>query len=221
MSDGKDLVDHKVQLALVKHRGDYVRAAAESGVDVSYVKKTMKKMKGALTRDVSVLAAEGIMREVKVGYDSRLSYVMEMLNYLHGRDSLVVSACCGDGVYEDKDKIKCLKCRKVCRVKELTNKSIITLRLKLLELWGQEDDRLVDFAEKLGFTAKEPQAPLIQHIKQNVLYMGKDGKEPTKELTEEQQKTLANVNDLPPLEIERLRTTLYKTMMNMGNEQEG
>lgn len=163
----------KIKLSYLRHRGNVLAISEELQLPVDYVKKMVLKFKGKESRDVATLISHNLMSHVMLGYESRVHNLMEMLKMLDGRDKNKISVCCEAPVrrYEETiafgyEDYECLACHLKCEVKILDKEAIIELRLGVLEQLREEDRALVEFAERMGYTNKEPTQP-APYINQN------------------------------------------------------
>lgn len=166
----KHEVEHRINLSLFKHRGDVYAASRETGVPVDYVKKIYAKLKKRRERDVSYWLASSIMQTVFEGYQQRTAHLQKYLNVLDGSEQIEVSAChrrhiivqVNNGVEEEV----CSKCKKPCEITYIPRSETFELFGDIITQLREEDKSLVSFADTMGFTEKEPPAPIL---KQNIL----------------------------------------------------
>jgi hypothetical protein len=196
----------KIKLSYLKHRGNVLFVARELNLDVDYVRTIVRKFKKQEERDVAVLISHTLMQQILLGRESRIAYLQEALQALENRHQMQVSICCEAPVRCEEisgaSHLFCLKCQKVCDVKIVDEHAVYDMRMNLLRELREEDDRLVDWADKMGYTNKPilppPMPGPTQNIKQNILVV--DGKG----LTEDGKRLLIEASQLPPMAVTKL-----------------
>lgn len=205
-------VTTRVASELYKHRGDVQAVAEATGFDSAYIRKLAKKLKGKLQHDVAFKTAIMIMESVWVGYYQRTNHLNECLAQLRGKEEAEVSMCCDQPVQVKeeggKEVTRCGKCKVICFTHVIGKAKIYNMIIRLIEQLREEDIHLINFAEKMGFTVREEQAPNI--FKQNILYLGEDARRPKSEVKVELSMTDAETRrvieeDLTPMERHKLR----------------
>ena len=162
-----------IRIAFLKHRGDVLKIAAETGHDLTYVKKITSKIKKRQQRDVDRLVANDIARAILCGAEQREHIYLTYLNSLEGKETALVSQCCNVPVkkYPYDDIYNCTKCLKTCGTKVIEKREIYGLVLKFAAELRKESKFLMDFAIKMGFTDKiEP--PVTKITQYNVALPG-------------------------------------------------
>ena len=155
------------------------------------------KFKGKEKRDVSVLISNTLMSHLMFGYESRVHNLMEMLRVLEGRDQLEVSICCEAPFKpnpKNKDNFLCLACARICQPKMVDKEKILDIKLGIVEQLREEDKALVDFAQKMGYTAKKEFPPATQVKQNNLIILGEN----------QRTEVMREVEHLPPLERDTL-----------------
>jgi len=210
MSTGieKYRLENKVRLLFFKYRGDIGKIADEGNVPIEYVQKLVAKIKRRQKRDVDYWIASTITEYIMMGIQQRTECLTKLLNELMDKKSALISICCGypvtEHMWDDEKHYVCQKCDKDCSVNLVDNKNLSAIHTTI-ELLKKEQDGMVDFMTKFGYTNKED--PPVNKITQfNIVTGGK--------LTEQDQKLLSNVSELDPRTRERLRKDLEKQIID-------
>lgn len=208
----KHEIEHRINLALFRHRGDVYAAARETGVNVEFVKKLYKKLKKRRERDVSYWLASSIMQTIVQGYEQRTHCIQKYLNILNGKEEIKVSSChhklMKTIVKKGVSELVCSKCNQPADVVSLPRNETFELFDKLLTQLRKEDESLVQFADTMGFTDKETQPA----IKQNILVVGNEQLNVDSNISEE-------VNKLSPRDREKTRKKLEGLLLDSIIEQ--
>jgi len=219
MSTGieKFKLEEKVRISFLKHRGNVLKVAEETSVPVDLVKKISKKMKTRAKRDIDYMISNGIMGHLFMGVEQRVSYLKKCLDEIENKITEVLSPCCKGPALEipsDDGTIyyECQVCQKNCVPIVRTNIGVIeTLHETLREL-REEDKSLVEFAEKLGYTNKEPEQ--VTKITQNNMYLGTQPS--SKEIPGEIQRQAEN---LSATDREQARKRIEAEILNSENSE--
>lgn len=202
----------KAKLSYLKHRGNILEISRELELPIEYVQKLVSKFRKQEDRNVSVLISHTLMSHILHGTQSRTVHLMEMLGSLAQTEKPFLSVCCHAPFRIKKDgKNECLKCFANCEIVEVPKTSIYTIKKDIIEQLREEDRTLVEMAGKMGYTNKmEPPTTIIQN-KQNVLMIGGDNPNATPKL-------MSELNNLPPMEKEKLVEKLRKEIINLDEE---
>jgi len=211
----------KVKLSYLKHRGNVLLVARELNLDVDYVRTLTRKIKKQEERDVSVLIANTLMQQIILGRESRIAYLQESLLALENREQFTISVCCKAPVKIEnvagKDREICLKCHHPCDSTLIDKKSVFELKMQLLRELREEDDKLMDWADKMGYTNKPilppPEPGPVNRIKQNVIVFG------SKDMPEGMKGILVDAAKLPPIAVTRLIKNLEQRMIDVTKEE--
>ncbi len=218
MSDSLELfkLKEQVKLSYLKNRGDVLVIAKELNLPLDYVQKLVKKIQKMEERDVANLISNTLMSHILLGSRSRVAHLSAMLNSLENTEKPLFSVCCDSPVEVIEDsletKYKCFKCKKYCRVIEAPEVAIYEVKNMILEQLREEDKTLVDLAGKMGYTNKTepPPGPVF---KQNIIVMKGDKGETDPQV-------MQDIQQLPPMERERLLEKLKKEMLTFNDEQQ-
>ena len=202
----------KIKLSFLKNRGNVLEISSELNLPVKYIKKVVYKLKKAEDKDVSVLISNTLMSHILLGVKSRQILLSEMLKSLESTEKPLLSFCheMPVEVIEDsyKTRYKCIQCKKYCEVTEIPEVDIYAVKNDIISQLREEDKNLIEMASKMGYTNRidPPPAPVF---KQNILVMGQ-GTNP---------QIMQDIQQLPPMERERLMEKLKKEMFKFNDEQ--
>jgi len=216
--------EERVRLSFHKHRGDVLAVSKELDIDLAYVQKVTKKIQKRMRRDTSLWIADTLMQQILLGHGQRCSYLKGILDKLEHREQLLVSVCheapvvpiTSDAVGAEDTPYMCVTCGKPCRAKLMDRAFIFKLLHQTLEQLREEDRVLIDFAEKMGYTAKEPQ-PIL---KQNFLVLN-DSKTPSGKslLTTDDRRIIEDMSKLPARDRDKIARRLEKQLRGMVEAQ--
>jgi len=168
--------EEKVRIELVKQRGDIIRVSENLNLPLDYVEKINKKLCGLRKRNVSVFAQNKLMEYLLSGSESRIRQLMDMLHYLDSFPDGEVSSCHRAMVIkdfslpqDDPNRIRCQSCGNPCQVRTMSVSERMTLKQELIEKLRVEDEHVVNYAEKLGFTEKKDEPVVKIDMKQQNL----------------------------------------------------
>ena len=206
----------KIKLSYLRYKGDIVSISKELNLPLDYVQKEVKKIKGKESRDVAVLISHTLMQQLFFGYQSRSQHLMDLLSSLENTEKPKLSLCHDMPVEVIEDsletKYKCLKCGKLCKVIEVPETTIYNIKKDILEQLREEDQALVLFAKEMGYTNKTepPPGPVF---KQNIIVMKGDKGETDPQV-------MQDIQQLPPMERERLLEKLKREMLTFNDGQQ-
>ena len=205
-------VESRVRVELLKHRGDVVAVSRVTGYPLPYIEKIFHKQRKQRKLDVSRWVADSIMETILVGYEQRIAYLQRCLEVLEGKEEAYISICHGEPVEQVQPRRtpywRCLKCNNRTGVELKTRGGVVNLILSTIAALKAEDESLVVFAEKMGYTNRE--APTINDNRQN-LFIFTNGKAAI-------DATLAKqIEDMSPLERERTRKQLSSKLLEMAS----
>lgn len=206
-------VESRIAVCLYKHRGIVEAVAAELNVDASYVKRVADKLKKKRRRDVGFNVAIMIMETIYMGYEQRVAHLNECINKLRHVEEADVSICCNAITKEEEEGgqqiIRCLKCKNTTHIHHIHKPQIY----KLIQEFGQElreeDKHLLEFADKMGFTLKDP---VPQNLyRQNIVVVGDPNQ--AKRLPSDQDRTIVKeIEQMDPMERQRMRKRLEQAI---------
>lgn len=163
-------LDNKILLCFYKHRGDIFAISQELGVPEDYIQKITKKIKNRQKRECDFLISSTIMEHLMMGTNQRTKALSDILARLDRHIESYVSACC-EAPFTVRTELAttptyfCSSCTEMCRVICKLDKECVTLVNETITNLRDEDDAIVKFADKLGFTNKEeqPQTKITQY----------------------------------------------------------
>jgi len=198
----------RVKISYLKHRGNALKVVEETGYPAEYVRKCIGKIKKKEEKNVSVLISHTLIQHIMEGHNSRLRYLIDMINSLENREQLNVSMCCRMPYRVVDGNNVCIKCNNVCEVMTTDRINIYEVKQNIIDGMREEDKCLVDFAVKMGYVgSSQPPAPIIR---QNTLVVQNN----SNNLSDGQKEVVKNFTNLTPLEREKLRLSLEKQIMN-------
>ena len=167
-------------------------------IPAEYVKKISEKIKRQTKHDVGFWVANSIMGNLIMGYEQRNHYLKHCLDTLEGTEVVYLSVCCRvpTDITDKEGKVLtgiCAKCGQLSRLFAAPRKEIIQLIHQTIDLLRKEDEALVGFADKMGFTNKEPP------VNQNILMIGGDRGDDNKQKRKTVECTMEMQNDLEKL----------------------
>lgn len=163
MSNGieKQKLENQIRLSYYKHRGDVFAISQELQVPEEYVIKIAKKIKNRQKRDADFLISSTIMEHLILGSNQRNKTLTELLAKLDKHLEKEVSHCCYATIevraVASATANFCSECGQRCSIENRLDTECVTLVNETIENLRGEDDSLVKFADKLGFTNKEEQ----------------------------------------------------------------
>lgn len=211
-------IKEAIKIANFKHRGNVLEISREVGHHEEFVRKMLYKIKKEEARDVSVLIANNLMQYLFGGHQQRIHYLAEMMVQLSAKESAVVSTCCNYPIFNEVDAVnnrtvvKCSKCSIICNTMTVTHQDIFKLKMKILKELRDEDEALVSFAERMGYSNKEPTPP-PPVLKQNFLIVEGNNK-----FIAPDQEAMEKIKALPPAERDKLRKQLEERIIDISKQ---
>jgi len=200
-------IDEKIRLSYIKHRGDVIKVSEETGYELTYVKKVTTKMRKRQDKEVGYYIANSLMSYILMGHEQRIRHLLDSLELMEGRYQELRSVCCkalvSTFIRGEKHKVTyhiCTACNNRCEVETKTLLNLLKMRNNIIKLIQEEDEYLVDFAEKLGYTNKEEQPSPI--VKQNILVMNPKNKNTL------DQSVISELESLSPMDRQKARKAL-------------
>jgi len=204
-------LSEKVRICYLKHGGNFLKVCEELNLEPEFVKKLTDGFKRTQKRDVARLIADDITRYVLLGSEQRKNRLTEIINTLTDEEKQRISNCCYASVrshsFDGETHYICTLCNKECETKLTSKDKIYALILKYNDQLREEDRLLIDFAEKMGYTDKEP--PQITKVTQNIVHLKE-----LKDASELDTEIVKQVNDMKPAEREQLRKRIESTIVN-------
>lgn len=204
-------LEEKVRSLLLKYHGDVNSVASEANVSLPYVLKVAKKFKKSLTSEINDLIATSISREIVFGRKQRIHFYIEMLKSLDKREQPLVCLDCGmpvrENVVDGVVKYYCIKEDKEVKVRMIDRVELYELKIKILNELRSEDEKLVEWMTKMGFTGIQPSGPSTV-FKQTQIFVGDNSKKLKAE------DLASDISKLSPLEAEKIIKALEKQIEN-------
>ena len=201
-------VIERVRESYLKNRGNIIRVLEETNLPEDYVRKIVAKLRKSDDWKVSQLVAENITKHLLTGRDSRITHLMELIKKFEQQEKKTVSTCCEDTVRtvtqagSNEVLYECLRCGHLTDTVDLINPDTYKAKLIALDELRKEDEFLIKFCEKMGYTEQQLPVTVIKN-QQNILVMpGAKG-----QISEEHMK---QIEALKPIEQEALRLKLEK-----------
>jgi hypothetical protein len=207
-------IEEEVRKALFRSGGDVLAVSGELNLPYEYVIKIRQKMQRDLMKnpDANLQIASNITREIIKGRRRRNQIRQDMINSLSNREQMWICPGCRNEVRTtDTSAIyHCITCNKDVNLKFLDREKIYALKQSILRDEQAEDDSLIEWLVKMGFTANQPstQPTTVIQNKQQFLVIESDK---TKKIIEE-------IKHLPALEAEKLRQDLKKEIINLDDK---
>jgi hypothetical protein len=231
---GPDNIDEfriyeRIKISSLKHRGNINEICDETGIEPEVVRKYLNKIKKDRDLNVNTQIAHNLMTYLFEGHQQRIVYIEEMLKLLRGSEQISVSDCCKLPMKQEKDSndvliTKCRGCNIECKPMMLNQGESYNLKIRLLKELQEEDESLVDFAVKMGYSNAAPveRAPIVRQ-EFIVVGNGQQGKTRVQggqiEVSSEEVKTLAQIEQMPPAEREKLKNDLMKEISRLKQEE--
>lgn len=194
-------IEERIKIAMFKYRGNIIEIANELDLDLEYVKKVIGKLRKRESRDVNVLISSTLMQHLFTGYQTRTFYLFEMIRQLEGKNEYTISACHERSVFvNETGDVVCSKCGEICVQKKLNSFEVYDLKQKLIQQLRQEDEQLVEFAAKMGYTSRQNESLFNYEDKRQYLVLQNSS----------ETKDVRQVSDVNPLELDSLRRQLEK-----------
>jgi hypothetical protein len=214
----------RVKLSYLKNRGELLSIIKdldwpEDPEHIEYIKKLIKKFKGAEGKEVSVLIANTLMSHVLMGTESRCLHLMEMLRSLDKTEKPYVSVCCNShftAVHDlaTEESYRCSSCKAICEIHQPPKATIYRIKLDILEQLRDEDLGLVEMAEKMGYSNRIEAPTTVINNRPNILVVGG-----SKETEVEDRRLAEDYVNLPPMEKEKLLNKLKKEIVRLDAEE--
>jgi len=221
------IIEENTRKALLRYGGDAEKVRAALKQPLAKVLKIHTKMKKDLIEDpsTSLNIAANITQEIVNGRNQRKQVLQDMLDSLESREQIWVCVECDtevkDMVFDSNTGVEhyCPKCDIVVNRILKDRGHIYDQKQSLLEKMMIEDDKLLGWLVKMGWTGSEtpPGPTTVVHSRQNVLVLG-DRKEGDPIVTDKENKLLDEIRHLPPLEAEKLRKDLKEEIITIDDE---
>jgi hypothetical protein len=217
--------EERTRTELVKQRGDIIKTSEVLGLPIEYVEKIQRKLNGLTKRNVSVFAQNQLMSCLITGSESRIRHLMEMIQYLDSTKEGVVSSCHKAMVIvnpiipeEDPEHIICKECGNPCTTKVLHLSETFEMKKQLIEQLRAEDDHMLKYAEKLGFTEKKDEPSVRVDVRQQNLVLNGAN------ISGELKLAMSKNGPLTGMDREQIRKALEKKLLlieSSNSEDEG
>ena len=162
------VVEERIRLLILKHRGNISLIADEGNVPIEYVERIVRKIKRSKKdEDVNYHIGTTLAQYVMDGAEQRKIYLLEELRREAGKPMERISICCSrpvkEYVWEDEDYYVCMKCGKDCEA-SLVDTRDKKLIMKLIDQLRTEDESIIGFLAKLGFVTKLMNGDFDQNV---------------------------------------------------------
>lgn len=208
-------IEERIKISYLKHGGNILEVMQELNLPEEYVKKRIDKLRKKDSRDISSLISNNITSYILSGHESRKIHYLQILRELEQDSKVKLSVCCeapaillkdsNEYGYEDYE---CSLCHLRCEVKDMIKSDMYRIKKEVLEQLRIEDEQLMTFAEKMGYTNIESK-PAIK-VDQNVLIIGNNDGD---------KKIVEDLRNLAPKDRDRLLEKLNNNIIQ-PNEQE-
>lgn len=216
--------EEKVRFLILKHRGNAVVIAEESGLPLDYVRRIIRKVKRSKKNsDVDYHIGTTMAQYIMDGSEQRKAYLLEELRKESSKPRENLSLCCNKPVneymWEKEPHYTCKKCGKDCEIKNVDVRNM-DLIIRLLEQLKGEDASLVEFLARIGFVQKmmdgsfDSQQPESQGRKKTRNRVVENGSDLDKSLVED-------VDNMDPRTRETLRKNLEQKIIDQGFVDDG
>jgi hypothetical protein len=204
----------RIRVSYIKHRGNLIRVLDEVKLPQEYVEKIVTKLRKENKSDTKRLVADTILEHLLLGHQSRVQHAEEILATAEKEEKQLRSSCCTgnvrkmhvDGVDLQELQYECLKCGEMCDIYYWIDQDAMNLRLNAIDSLRREDESLIKFLEKLGYTEKKEQPPQTVIQQQNIVVMPNAQGQVSAE-------DMKNIQALRPMEQEQLRLNIEKELL--------
>ena len=221
-AENKHRVEERTRKALIRYGGDIEKTREVLEKSLEYVSEIYTKMKADFQESptLNLQIAASVTQEIVTGRNQRKQVLQDMLNSLENREQLWVCVKCGTeviGVVVDSnvgEVYQCPQCVEYVNRILKDRGDIYDQKQSLLARMMVEDDKLLTWMERMGWTGVEPQpgpTTVIQN-RQQVLVLSGD------KIGKKQQEVIDEIRHLPPLEAEKLRQDLKKEMITIDED---
>lgn len=211
-------VEQTIRLLYFKHRGDIAKIADESGYDPKLIERIGAKIKRRMRRDADELIAGNITQHILAGAQERTAYLRDAINKFFDNKPQIVSSCCqapyNTQTFDGDVYYTCAACGKECTPKVIDNTNPKAF-CKIIELMQEEDKLLIEFADKMGFTAKDHSSAPTQNVT-NFNFVAANTAKP---LSKEDQTIIQDIRQMDPRSRERLRKEIEAKIINDGQDK--
>jgi len=210
----QSIIDENIRKIYLKNRGDLQKTLQELKYPRDYVVKILTKFRKESKQNVNNLVAAEIVGHLLLGHQSRVQHAQEVLMAAEKEEKQLRSSCCAsqirklelEGVNLQELQYECLKCGEMCDTYYWIDQDAMNLRLSAIDTLRREDEALVKFLEKLGYTEKKEQPPQTVIQQQNIVVMPNAQGQVSAE-------DMKNIQALRPMEQECLRLKLEKELI--------
>lgn len=193
-------IEERIKISYLKHGGNILEVMQELNLPEEYVKRKIDKLRKKDSRDISSLISHNISSYILMGHESRKIHYLQILKELESDNKLKLSVCCespailmeGSKEYGFED-YECSLCHLRCEVKQPLKNDKYRIKKEVLEQMRLEDEQLLIFAEKMGYTNVEQKQPI--KVDQNVLIIGN---------SDTDKKIVEDLKNLTPKDRDRL-----------------
>jgi len=207
--------DERIKISYLKHGGNILEVMKELNLPEEYIKARVDKIRKKDSKDINSLISNNIASYILMGHEGRKHHYLQILRDLEKDEEVKISVCCESPAIRMKDSIEyghedyeCSLCHLRCEVKSVSKSDSYRIKKEVLEQLRMEDEQLITFAEKMGYTNIEKQPDI--KVDQNVLILNtNDG----------DKKIVDDLRNLSPKDRDRLLDKLNKNILQ-PDEQE-
>lgn len=207
----------RIKILMFKHRGSVFDISNELSLPVDYIQREISKIRKEESKDVSKLISNTLMTHLFEGHKQRIIYLTEMIKSLDNQEMVKASDCCKAPIRIEMDVItsgvrsKCSACSNICNPVRVNHIDVYDLKMKILTELRAEDQSLVSFSEKMGYSNKEPEIKQPM-VKQDFFILSEQ-----KEISGDEKEVRDLIKNMPPPEREKLRKTLVQKIIDISN----
>lgn len=214
-------IEERIKLSYIRNRGMISDIVEDLNLPEEYVRKIVSKIKKQESLDVANLISNTLMQHILLGYESRVKHLMDSLKLLNTEQNCLLSVCCNyvtnSIVIENKSTLVCIKCNQLTSGVKPDSNKLFRLKNSIIEQLRNEDQMLIEMADKMGYTQKQvlPPSPIYQQNNTLIVTGGNNGNK----LSSEDKTMIEDVAKLEPMEREKLRKDLEQRMLNMQTSE--
>lgn len=163
--------DH-IRFLLLRYPNNLKRVAEEASkyfdqeISTVEIGRILQKFTKQQNRDVNLWVACNLAKEILLGAQQRAAKLEAMFQTWAGKEESLRSLCCkapvSEHILSGNHYYRCLKCDTTCNVESTNHLELEGLKITLIQEMREESLHLIQFAEKMGFTAQPP-APVTKN----------------------------------------------------------
>lgn len=205
-------LDNEIRMSIIRNAGNIILVEKEINkdrevsIEHKYIKIVYDKQKKERHSKANRIIATDIVKLLLNGLEYRNQIYIDCITNLRKKLTVRISTCHSAPVtmdmWEGNPQYTCVHCDKTCGTKVVEQTSVHNLLLKFTEQLRKEDEHIVNFAEKLGYSDKI-ELPAQKTTHYNVV-VHKDALD---------KDTLLDVDSLSGPDRQKLRRSLEKKMI--------